>query len=638
MGEVFADLPDELAQFMLATAMLERFSAEACKGIFRADAAERLIAEIEARNLFLVPLDEERRWYRYHHMFRDFLQREAERQAPETISARHLAAAEWFAEHRMLAEAVRHALAVGDTGRAASFVESNALPLIAQCQLLYVRQLLALLPAEVVERRIRLQLVVLWLAVHSSQPEVATRTLNAARALAEIGPTDRKDPGTLPGTSIEVELMVLEAAVHSTLERFEPARDAALAALRAIAPDAWFMEGATENVVGYNLYALGDLEGARGALTAARRAHQRSGSLLGVTIAACYLAVVERAAGRLDAAEAILRDAVAEALQRAGVNSYSEALAGSLLAELTYETGRCDEALALIERLGPQIEGAAVILYPLASVPTYARLMQYYGRTPRALEVLQRVYANVERGVYRRLSSTLAFECVRLLLEQGRLAEARAFLDRHQTQPCQEGPPGEFEVLAAARVLTAEGAFAEAAAALRPVIERTRAQGRVRRHLLSLLLLARNAALAHRPGEADGILVQALEQGLAGGFLRCFVDEGPVLVDRLRRLAVSLAKPRPEIAAYASRIVQAAAAAAPAPRDQERSRREKLTQRESELLALVSDGLSNREIAETLAVSETTIKWHLKNIFGKLAVANRMQAVRVARSELPQQR
>jgi len=173
---------------------------------------------------------------------------------------------------------------------------------------------------------------------------------------------------------------------------------------------------------------------------------------------------------------------------------------------------------------------------------------------------------------------------------------------------------------------------------LRPVIERTRAQGRVRRHLLSLLLLARNAALAHRPGEADEILIQALEQGLAGGFLRCFVDEGPVVVDRLRRLAVSLVKPRPQIAAYASRIVQAAAPVAPAPRDQERPRHEKLTQRESELLTLVSDGLSNREIAETLAVSETTIKWHLKNIFGKLAVANRMQAVRVARSELPRQR
>jgi LuxR family maltose regulon positive regulatory protein len=638
MGEVFADLPAELAQFMLATAMLEKFSAEACKGIFKAERADRLIAEIEARNLFLVPLDEERRWYRYHHMFRDFLQREAERQAPETMRARHLAAAEWFCEHHMLAEAIRHALEVGDTGRAASFVEANALTLIAQCQLLYVRQLLALLPPVVIERRIRLQLIVLWLAVHSSQPDIATRTLEAARRLAQVGPTEPSDPGTLPGTSIEVELMVLEAAVHSTLERFEPARDAALAALRAIAPDAWFMEGAAENIVGYNLYALGDLEGARRALTAARRAHERSGSLLGVTIAACYLAVVERAAGKLGMAETILRDAVAEARQRAGVNSYPEALAGSLLAELAYETGRCDEALALVERLGPQIEGAAVILYPLASVPTYARLMQYYGRSGHALDILHRVYANAERGVYRRLSSTLVFECTRLLIGEGRVAEARAFLDRHRAQPCQDGPPGEFEVMATARVLTAERAFDKAAATLRPVIERTRTQGRVRRHLLALLLLARNAALANRPVEADETLVQALQEGLAGGFLRCYLDED--VTDRLGRLAGTLAKSRPDLAAYASRIVRAAASSASAkpPSKPEAARREKLTQRENELLALVSDGLSNREIAAALSVSEATIKWHLKNIFGKLSVANRVQAARMARSELPHHR
>ncbi|RUV37674.1 LuxR family transcriptional regulator, partial [Mesorhizobium sp. M7A.F.Ca.MR.228.00.0.0] len=176
---------------------------------------------------------------------------------------------------------------------------NNALDLIAQCQLLYVRQLLALLPRTLIDQRIRLQLVVLWLAVHSSQPEIAQQTLSNARKLVEAGPADGSDPGTMTGTTIKAELVVLAAAVHSTLEQFDQARDTALAALRVIAPDAWFMEGATANVIGYNLYALGDLEGARAAIDAARRAHERSGSLLGVTIANCYMAVIERSAGRL---------------------------------------------------------------------------------------------------------------------------------------------------------------------------------------------------------------------------------------------------------------------------------------------------------------------------------------------------
>ena len=134
-----------------------------------------------------------------------------------------------------------------------------------------MRQLLALLPRKLIDERVRLQLVVLWLAVHSSQTEIAEQTLSNARKLIETRPTDGKDPGTMTGTTIEAELVVLAAAVHSTLEQFDQARDTALAALRVIAPDAWFMEGATANVIGYNLYALGDLEGARAAIDAARR-------------------------------------------------------------------------------------------------------------------------------------------------------------------------------------------------------------------------------------------------------------------------------------------------------------------------------------------------------------------------------
>ncbi|RUU49648.1 LuxR family transcriptional regulator, partial [Mesorhizobium sp. M7A.T.Ca.TU.009.01.1.1] len=212
----------------------------------------------------------------------------------------------------------------------------------------------------------------------------------------------------------------------------DQARDTALAALRIIAPDAWFMEGATANVIGYNLYALGDLEGARAAIDAARRAHERSGSLLGVTIANCYMAVVERSAGRLPAAERLLRNAIIEARARIGANSYAEALAGTLLAELAYETNASGEALTLVENLGPQIEGAAVIVYPLASVPTYARVLQLTGRTEAALDMLERVYQRVRGTVYRRLASMIMHDRIRVLLDKNRHAEARALLTEHR--------------------------------------------------------------------------------------------------------------------------------------------------------------------------------------------------------------
>lgn len=636
MGEVFLELPPAISRFLLYSSIFERFSAEACRAVMRAADAEADIAEIETRNLFLVPLDEERRWFRYHHLFRDFLSREMERREPEMIAPLHLAAAEWFGERKMLTEAIGHALAAGDQARAAVFVENNALDLIAQCQLLYVRQLLALLPRKLVDQRIRLQLVVLWLAVHSSQPEIARQTLSNARTLIETGPVDGSDPGTVAGTTIEAELAVLSSAVHSTLEQFEPARDTALAALRVIAPDAWFMEGATTNVIGYNLYALGDLDGARAAIEAARQAHERSGSLLGVTIANCYMAVVERSAGRLPAAERLLRNAIIEARARIGANSYAEALAGTLLAELAYETNSSGEALALVENLGPLIEGAAVIVYPLASVPTYARVLQLTGRSEAALDMLERVYQRVRGTVYRRLASMIVHDRIRVLLDQNRTAEGRALLAEHRGQE----PDGsmvmttanEFEFFADARLLTAEKSYAEAARVLDALLERTRTGGRMRRHILALILRAKTAG--HDQREADRHLLDALRLAQPSGFIRSFVDEGRPVIEGLMRLRAAQAKTDPALSAYATRIIDAAqtmpvAARRPAAPVAEK---ERLTQREAELLACLTEGMSNRDIALALSVSETTVKWHLKNIFGKLAVSNRVQAVRAAQA------
>ncbi|WP_202355548.1 LuxR C-terminal-related transcriptional regulator [Mesorhizobium sp. 113-3-3] len=634
MGEVFLGLPPALAKFLLHSSIFERFSAEACRAVLRAADAEADITEIETRNLFLVPLDEERRWFRYHHLFHDFLSREMERREPEMIAPLHLAAAEWFGERKMLTEAIGHALAAGDQARAAVFVENNALELIAQCQLLYVRQLLALLPRNLVDQRIRLQLVVLWLAVHSSQPEIAQQTLANARKLVETGPADGKDPGTLTGTTIEAEIAVLDAAVHSTLEQFEDARDTALAALRIIAPDAWFMEGATANVIGYNLYALGDLEGARAAAEAARKAHERSGSLLGVTIANCYMAVIERSAGRLPAAERLLRNTIIEARTRIGANSYAEALAGTLLAELAYETNASGEALTLVENLGPLIEGAAVIVYPLASVPTYARVLQLTGRADQALDMLERVYQRVRGSVYRRLASVLVHDRIRLLIDQNRVAEARALLDEHRRESAETAPTvaNEFEFFAEGRLLTAEKSYAAAAALFDALLERTKSSGRMRRHILALILRAKSARNDQR--EADRHLLEGLRLAQPSGFIRSFVDEGRPVVEGLMRLRAAQAKSDPSLSAYATRIIDAAQTMPVAMRKQAApaAEKEQLTQRETELLRCLSEGMSNRDIAFALSVSETTVKWHLKNIFGKLSVSNRVQAVRAAQA------
>ncbi|RUU55639.1 LuxR family transcriptional regulator, partial [Mesorhizobium sp. M7A.T.Ca.TU.009.01.1.1] len=156
--------------------------------------------------------------------------------------------------------------------------------------------------------------------------------------------------------------------------------------------------------------------------------------------------------------------------------------------------------------------------------------------------------------------------------------------------------------------------------------------GRMRRHILALILRAKAASATHDQRVADRYLLEALRLAQPSGFIRSFVDEGRPVIDGLMRLRAAQAKTDPALSAYATRIIDAAQAMPVATRKltAPAAEKEQLTQREAELLRYLTEGMSNRDIAVALSVSETTVKWHLKNIFGKLAVSNRVQAVRAA--------
>jgi len=239
----------------------------------------------------------------------------------------------------------------------------------------------------------------------------------------------------------------------------------------------------------------------------------------------------------------------------------------------------------------------------------------------------------VRGSVYRRLASVLVHDRIRLLIDQNRVAEARALLDEHRRESAEIAPTvaNEFEFFAEGRLLTAEKSYAAAAALFDTLLERTKSSGRMRRHILALILRAKSAG--HDQREADRHLLEALRLAQPSGFIRSFVDEGKPVVEGLMRLRAAQAKADPSLSAYATRIIDAAQAMPVATRKPAApAEKEQLTQRETELLRCLSEGLSNRDIAVALSVSETTVKWHLKNIFGKLSVSNRVQAVRAAQA------
>jgi LuxR family maltose regulon positive regulatory protein len=622
MQEVFGILDKNLRDFLLKSALLERFSAESCRTILRCPDAEVIIAEIEARQLFIVRLDREGRWFRYHQIFRDFLRRQLERQMPLEIASLHLAAAEYFLNQGAAADAVRHTLLAGDEKRAAGIVEGCALPMIADCRFREIEELLAQLPRKIVSERIRLQFTLIWISVHSSQTRRGTTALARAYALLEADPDCGSDRGTMPPASISIELAVLDAAVASTCERFQEARDKARAVLRLLPVSAWFLQAVAYNIIGYNEYALGNIQAGRNAVLLALQAHGRSGSVLGLVICNCYLAAIERSAGRPDLARNYLKAAIDASREQLGPGSYGEALAKTMLMEIAYETDDIPQAESLLEGVRPLIEGAVVVLSPLVSVPAYARLLQYRGRNEDALALLARVDAGEDR-IYLRLAAVTLHERVRLLIAIDRIAEARSALD-HFCAEMSDGLPEvamEFVSLSQARVLLAEKKAMQAREILEDMIPSLRASGRCRRLLLALLLLARCA-----PDREMPCVVEALRIAWTGGFQRLLIDEGPTLLARVRALAASILAEDNAIGEFALRLL----AGREPTSDTGRASADSLTPRETEVLKHLCAGVSNRDLADELELSEPTIKWHLKNIFGKLGVTNRVQAVRRA--------
>ncbi len=627
MQEVFGVLDAGLQDFLMQTSVLERFSAESCVTILRLAEAETMIAAVEARQLFIVRLDNEGRWYRYHHLFRDFLRRQFEKRNPAAIAPLHLAAAEWYLREEVAAEAVCHTLAAGDDRRAAAIVERCALPMIADCRFRDIEELLAQLPRRIVNERIRLQFAIIWISVHSSQTRRATAALARAYTLLEADPDRAGDSGTLPPTSIANELAVLDAAVASTCERFEEARDKARAALKALPVSAWFLRAVAYNIIGCNDYALGDMQAARSAVTAALAAHHRSGSILGLVLCNCYLAAIERSAGRPDLARDVLNAAIAAASEQLGPGSYGEALAKTMLMDIAYETGDIAEALRLLEDIRPLIEGAVVILSPIVSVPAYARLLHHHGRGEDALAILADVEATADR-IYLRLAAVILHERVRLLLSAGRIAEARSCIDRFRIERGDAAPAIilEFAVLAEARILLAEKRLAEARVLLERLIPPLRAGERSRRLMVALLLFARCCT----GSESRTALAQALRIAWRGRFQRLLLDEGPNLAASLAPALSDLAAEDPAIAEFARQLLAALEAEGAGLPATAKGPADSLTPREIEVLTRLCAGASNRNLADDMALSEPTVKWHLKNIFGKLGVSNRVQAVRKA--------
>jgi LuxR family maltose regulon positive regulatory protein len=648
-GEVLERQNPQVREFLLETSVLERLTGELCDAVTGRAGSQAMLADIERAGLFLVPLDEVRGWWRYHHLFADLLRARLQAEQPGRVQALHRAAAAWCQEHDLADDAVRHALAAGEAAWAARLVERHVEELLGRSEGVTLRRWLSALPAQAVRARPRLCLAQAYGAAQGFQLEALEALLDDAERAFAVSGDEPYEPSLGPpqGDSVLANVPAGIAFLRASLARLRG--DAALAAgynrqaLARLGEDDWFMRSFvhwSQAVTDWLDGRLGPAERGLAEVLAERRA---VGALFAgfLPMRVWYdLGEVQRAQGNLDAALATYR----QALDTFGESS-QPALTGPAhvgLAQVLYERNELTAALDHATRgvtLCRQLAFTSALATGLAIV---GRIRHAQGDAAGALEAMGEAgQAGLSPQVIT-LFNPVPSQRARLLLAQGDTAAAARWTQQRGLRPDDEpGYPQERDYLVLARVLLAQDRPGQALTLLDQLLAPAATGGRIG----SVIEIRALQALAHQASRdepaAMAALVEALTLSCPQGHVRVFADEGPPMGALLGQLVAAhrakQAPARPIPLSCLARLVQAfdgnlnAAAALRPELGTVPGLIEPLTGRELEVLRLLAAGKSNQRIAHDLFVALDTVKKHVTHVLGKLGAANRTEAVARAR-------
>ena len=635
--EVLERQDEQLRTFLLETSVLDRLSGPLCNAVTGRGGSQALLEEAERAGLFLIPLDELRGWWRYHHLFADLLRARLQQEQPGRTAQLHRNAAAWCQEHGLADDAIGHAAAAGETAWAARIIEQHFnLVHRIRGEAATIDRWLSVLPAEVVRSRPRLLLAQAHMAADSGHPEVVEPLLDAADCAPPGWADEPFEPASGAAASFLINVPALITLHRSYLAQLHGDAGATAAFAAQTLAESKPEEGAL-SATAHGFLAVA--EWLRGRLTEAERALAssltgwRETSQLTLIAWGCYqLVLIQLAQGRLDAAALTCEQAL-DSLVTSGLPAPAAGPGYAGLAGIAYQ--RDELGLALRHAT----EGIAlcrqfVYTPPLAGgLATLAWIRQATGDPAGALEAITEA-GQAAPGPAGLLNPVPA-QRARLLLAQGDLPAAARFAPDNGLGP-DDGPDYARESghLVLARVLLAQDRPGQALA----LLDRLHAAAKARNRTGSLIETSalRALALAATGEEAGAVttLAGALLLACPQGHVRVFADEGLPMAALLGRL---LAAQRAGRAAadvplgYLARLQRAFAAGPPAPDLGPSGIIEPLTSRELEVLKMMATGRPNQAIAGELVVTLDTVKKHVGHVLGKLGAANRTEAVTRAR-------
>ena len=648
--EVLERQSEQMRSFLLETAVLERLSGELCDAVTGRPGSQALLEQAERAGLFVVPLDEVRGWWRYHHLFADLLRARLQEQQPARIPTLHRNAAAWYAEHGLADDAIRHAVGAGEMTWAARLIEQHFDAVHSlRGEAATVQRWLAPLPADLVWSRPRLLLAQAVPAATGGRLAAAEQLVDAAeRAYAGQGTGTGEEPfePTIgPAGSLLVNVPATIALVRGYLAQLRgDARGTAEFGSRAVAEsrdDEWILRSVAQVQLAVAGWLDGRLDEAERAFADGIAGRRAAGLPTWGAWASYELGQVQHAQGRLDAAARTCEQALEAAARTGQPPSPAAGPAYVGLAEVAYQRSELDSALDNAER-GIALCRSFVYTMPLAAgLATLAWIRQAAGDPAGALDAMDEAL-RATPGPPPGLLNPIPARRARLLLAQGDLGAAARWT--HENRLNEDAEPDyarEPGYLVLARVLLAQDRPALA------LLDRLYAAAAAQHRVGSLIEIGalRALALAAR-GDADravDALAGALTLACPQGYVRVFADEGPPMAALLARL-IAAQRSGSGFGAVAevplgclARLQRALAAPGVAPESGRASVTaapgliDPLTSRELEVLELLAAGSSNQVIASQLVVTLDTVKKHVSHVLGKLGAANRTEAVARAR-------